>query len=164
MPLESLTIPAAVSFFVGGVLTFSGKEILDGLKFCYSIDRNVRLAILHSSNSLITLQQSLVIDHDSFKTALTRCLRVGVRCGGVSVLGCPAGSGKSTSIGNFIPLFARENSIGYVFLRVNGAFLSQYGLHHYLGIPTGKRISEHIPKGTIIILDQFDLKHHHIEP
>ena len=47
---------------------------------------------------------------------------------------------------------------------MDGAFLSQYGLHHYLGIPTGKRISEHIPKGTIIILDQFDLKHHHIEP
>lgn len=164
MPLESLTFSAAVGFFFGGLITACGKEFLDSLKICYSVDWNVKLAILSSSKSLIVLEKSLVIDHDPFETVLTRCLRVGLRCGGVSVLGCPAGSGKSTYIGKYIPLLARKNGVGFIFLKVDGEFLSQHGLHHHLGIPRTKRISEYIPKGTIIVLDQCDLKHRHIKP
>jgi hypothetical protein len=164
MPLESLTFTAAVGVFFGGLITACGKEFLDSLKICYSVERNVRLAILSSSKSLIVLEKSLLIDHDPFEKILMRCIRVGIRCGGVSVLGCPAGSGKSTYIGKYIPVLARENNVGFIFLNVDSDFLSQRGLHHHLGIPRTKRISEYIPKGTIIVLDQCDLKFRHIKP
>jgi hypothetical protein len=102
----------------------------------------VRLAILNSSKSLIELEESSVTDHDEFKAVLMRCLRVGLRCGGVSVLGCPAGSGKITYIGKYVPLVARENGVDFISLNVDGDFLTQRGLYHCLGIPKTKRISE----------------------
>jgi hypothetical protein len=47
----------------------------------------------------------------------------------------PAGSGKITYIGKYVPLVARENGVDFISLNVDGDFLSQCGLHHCLGIP-----------------------------
>ena len=166
MPLDSLTFPAAVGVlvFIGGLLTTCGKELIDSIKYCYSIERTVIIAILNSSKSLIQLASSVVIDHDSFKAELSRRFRFGVRCGGVSILGSPAGSGKSTYLSRYIPLLAQENRVGFIFLKADADFLSQRGLHDHLGIPKNKKISDYIPKGTIIVLDQCDIKHRHIKP
>lgn len=161
MPVESLALTAAAfSLVYGGILIFYCENNIGK----YLIDRKVRLAIKNSPKPPIALEQSVFIDHDPFKIALSRCFRVGVRSGGVSVLGGPCGSGKSTYIDKYIPLLARETGVDVVFLKVDREFLSDSGLHSYLGIPKNKRISEYIPKGTTIILDQCDLKHRDIAP
>ena len=161
---ETITLAAAGVLFIGSVVVQCGKFIVDSLTSCCSVERNVAYRIQMSPSSLIDLGSSVIVDHVLFDGELSRRFEFGHRCGGVSVLGCPAGSGKSTYVCKYIPLLCKRKKCQYIFLKVDCKFLLSYGLHEYLGIPQTEQISKYIPKGTVIVFDQCDLKLHHLQP
>lgn len=94
-------------------------------------------------------------------TNMERCFLRAMRAtrGGVYVLGAPNGMGKSIIARGATHMFRQDNPHRPVFIVLwSSAVFKNRNLHGILGVPKDQSISQYVPAGTVIIIDQIDNK------
>jgi hypothetical protein len=138
--------------FVGAL----GKDLYDKSNTTRCSRRcSVASKIRSNCSKLMELNKYPVIPLHSLEIHITSALRD--HGGGVWIFGAPEGSGKSTYLNHCIELFRKEsqqNRLVCTFRGVN--ILKNRNLHLVLGVPLLESISDYIPHGTVIVIDQVD--------
>lgn len=79
---------------------------------------------------------------------------ISLKIGGLFVLGAPCGSGKTTYLNKAIENFQKKNLSRKLYY-LNGISEETF---ESLDVPSGKRFSEFLPSGSVIIIDQAESK------
>lgn len=156
---KKLKFNMLTSLFLGGVIGAIGKELVNSLfkrcEECFGSSHVVQAILSNRSTQLIELDNYPIVENHSIQTFINTILRD--REGGLSILGAPAGSGKSTYVQLAVekarsdPLF-----IGDIIILKSKNFLKPGEIQRKIGIDPSTTLTEVLPRYTIIIIDQID--------
>lgn len=133
-----------------------GKDLYDRIK----LNRHSRRCLVatnvrNNCKKLIDLVDYPEIPFHSLEKHIIFALQS--KNGGVRIMGAPAGSGKSTYLDRCIKMFMempQQSRKVCVYKGVN--ILINRSLHEALGVSRLESISDYIPRGTVIVIDQVD--------
>lgn len=108
----------------------------------------------------VELESAIVVPLDTITNTI--CRRITNVDYGLFVLAAPAGSGKSTFIKMALPKLRTKFS--YIKLLRDSTNLFGKNLQESLCIPKHCALSEYLPSGTLIIIDQIDFKADSLPP
>ncbi len=77
--------------------------------------------------------------------------------GGLFLIGGPRGCGKTTCLSGAITMSRARHPETLILLLHGPEVIRDRGIHRILGVPRAQKISEFVPEGCIIVVDQFDL-------
>jgi len=145
--------------FAGGVISQCAKSLVD---YIWSLDIFVRQRVvqnLDSEDEPINLDENNIIRNDPFIKSIVS--KLSGNNFGLFVLGCPAGTGKSTliqmtldSIKSRRPL---QRLVYWKFIKNGDLVLQNQSIHECLKIPSHQSLSDYLPFNSCIILDQIDV-------
>jgi hypothetical protein len=150
--LETI-LSLVVAAFVGAL----GKDLYDRSS-ASRCSRRFRVAfnVRNNRSKLIELNEYPVIQLHPIERHINAALRESE--GGVWIFGAPEGSGKSTYLDRCIELFRQEPQTRHVCVYQGVNYLRDRNIHLALGVPLIESISDYIPRGTVIVIDQVDCK------
>jgi len=155
MPLITM-LTLLTGTFVGAFLTQVAKSFFDRL---WESDSCIRYFVEKEMDSmeLIELVDGDYVPHDDLKEGIVDSI-IGDRFG-VFVFAAPAGSGKSTYIRMAMrDLKSRCSKFKFKVIQEGNDVFQNKNLHEHLKIPQLKSFSDILPRHSIIIIDQIDLK------
>lgn len=146
-------------FAVGGV--FGSFLTLTMTELYKCIRQSKRTAQIHVDWSMrarlnsdsMNLDDSLVVPNLPFCKSLIHILEL--RTGGVFVVGAPAGSGKTTYVIESIKKFMASNKRCVKYVRQANC-ASSSAFKSMIGMPPGGCVSEYLPAGSVVVIDQID--------
>ena len=149
MPLAEIVFFSVISsFFTSAAVTY-GKDIVERI---YHLDCCTRIVMNESMDN----DDNVVIPHDVVTDKIISIIE-GHR-GGITVIGAPMASGKSTYIGVAVKHVKANNPQAIIKTMDNGtSMLVGNGLHGAFGILPSKPLSTFLTKGTVLIIDQADM-------
>ena len=157
MPLAEIVFSSVISsFFTSAAVTY-GKDIVERI---YHLDCCTRIVVnsplAPDMDESIDNDDNVVIPHDVVTDKIISIIE-GHR-GGITVIGAPMASGKSTYIGVAVKHVKANNPQAIIKTMDNGtSMLVSNGLHGAFGIQPPKALSTFLPKGTVLIIDQADM-------
>jgi hypothetical protein len=108
------------------------------------------------TDGIVKTNNSIIVNNEDVLKIIIKAMLSGE--GGVSVLGAPIASGKTTYIDEAVKRIKTDNPKAVIKnFRMGNILLTKDGIHEKLHVPHLSSLSEYIPKETIIILDQIDL-------
>ena len=140
-----------------GVMLVTWKDIKE---LVTTFDFYIRLRVQATFNApdideVIMTGASTIIPHDSLTEEIL--FTINDENGGVTVIGAPPGSGKSTYVKDAVMRARTMYPSLKIKLFGRGTSLLQLDeLHNKFGIPPSRLMSTFLPKGTVIVIDQVD--------
>jgi hypothetical protein len=159
MTASGLTSLCAV-FFVGFVGA-TAKELVELIKNADCIIRFRLWLFMSATSGEMKLMNSMLVPHPEITNKLWTAMNCKV--GGITIFAAPQGAGKSTYICSVVRKYIQETSAPVVYISSGANALEEGGLHKLFGIPRSRPISSYIPEGTVVVIDQFDIRLAHID-
>lgn len=154
---ESIAVTFIAGTVVGGILTHVGKGIFEYIQnLKCSIQSNVKRILKRQEIDMVQDTKPIIINKN-FSNALRKFFYEST-IGGVWIVGAPSGSGKTTYIGDYIAKLRQDSWYTSRIAVFDGNAIVPLCLHKALSINENERLSEYIPKGYKLIIDQVDIK------
>lgn len=136
--------------FLGAVI----KSVVDWVTVRVHAAESVSAKVA-AANEALPVGADTTVDHIHFRRYLFHNLAD--RRYGMFVLGAPTGSGKSTMIGVVLEQFRRKQSNRHaLYFKRGESILKRQSLNLLLGFPEDDALSDNLPAGSILVIDQVD--------
>jgi hypothetical protein len=149
---------AFMCLLIGAVMQDEGRTFDLLLQWLSRTRCVIKLKVMYTFwdlNQVVTKQAvGQYFANRKVENGITQALR-GSR--GVHVLAGPPGTGKSTALGEAIRSFRRANPTRKVAVMPAHIFTQDNAIHMALGVPSWSSLSEYVPAGSVIVIDDLDI-------